>query len=109
MDQTPHGNLGKIAPKDRNLEKQSVSDGYPSQTLYRWGTSWLKVGTDIIQGDLTVQLVWMEKRAHNGYLKRTVVEDVDTHGYVCRHHRGIQHRVEAPMPYGELTENHHRA
>ena len=39
MGQTPHGSMGRTAPKNRNPKKQSVLDEYPSQTLHRWGTS----------------------------------------------------------------------
>ena len=70
---------------------------------------WLKVGIDIIQGDLAIRLVWTEKRAHNGYSEQTTVEDVDPHGCDHRYHRDIQHWVKASMPYREPNEYHHRA
>ena len=49
------------------------------------------------------------KRAYNWNLKQTVMEDVDPHRCTRRHHRGIQHQVEAPKPYWKLNEDHHRA
>ena len=69
----------------------------------------LKVGTDVIQGNLVVRMMWAEKWAHYWNLKRMVMEDVDPHRCARRHHRGIQHRVKVPMPNWKLNEDHHRA
>ena len=50
-----------------------------------------EVLADVVQSNLAVRLVWVEKRARDWNLKRTVVEDVDPHSCALRHHWGIQH------------------